>query len=65
MTHRITVTGMQCSGCESTLRDTLGDFPGVEAVDADAYSDTVVLCGDPDLRAVRDIVASLGYGVEG
>lgn len=65
MTDQLTVTGMTCRNCESTLRDVLADLPGVEAVEADARSETVFLCGDPDLSTARQLIDSLGYGVEG
>ena len=35
--------GMSCGGCASSLREEIGDIPGVNTVDVDLGSGTVII----------------------
>ncbi|MDN4174479.1 heavy-metal-associated domain-containing protein [Nocardioides sp. SOB77] len=58
-----TVTGMTCAHCEASVREEIGELPGVESVTADHASGAVVVTSaEPlDRSAVEAAVAEAGY----
>ena len=62
-TTTITVTGMSCGGCASSVREEIGDIPGVNTVDVDLSSGTVIIeSADPvETAAVEIAVEEAGY----
>lgn len=59
----LSVRGMSCSGCESTVESALEELAAVDSATADHESDTVeVVVGDssPDLHAA---IEDAGYEV--
>ncbi|NHC25006.1 cation transporter [Nocardioides sp. IC4_145] len=58
-----TVTGMTCAHCEASVREEIGELPGVESVTADHTSgEVVVTSAEPVERsAVAAAVAEAGY----
>jgi copper ion binding protein len=63
MTTTITVTGMTCGHCASSVREELGEVPGVTAVDVDLATGTVTIDSDGaiELALIRNAVEDAGY----
>ncbi|WP_026255865.1 heavy-metal-associated domain-containing protein [Mycobacterium sp. 155] len=61
----ITVTGMTCGHCVSSVRDQVGGIPGVTAVDVDLSTGRVTIESDAPVAAaaINDAVAEAGYQV--
>ena len=59
----LNVTGMTCAHCEASVREEIGELPGVESVTADhATGEVVVTSAEPlDRSAVAAAVAEAGY----
>ncbi|EUA11998.1 heavy-metal-associated domain protein [Mycobacterium kansasii 732] len=66
-TVTVTVTGMSCAHCASSVRDELGSIPGVTAVDVDLPSGAVTVESDcpVDNDAIKNAVAVAGYELAG
>jgi copper chaperone CopZ len=64
MTTQYRVTGMTCAHCVASVREEVGEIPGVAGVDVDLSSGllTVDGAGVPP-QAVRAAVAEAGYEV--
>ncbi|MFZ2175309.1 MAG: heavy metal-associated domain-containing protein [Rhodococcus sp. (in: high G+C Gram-positive bacteria)] len=64
-TATITVTGMTCDHCVSSVSEEIGAIPGVTSVDVDLASGKVTIeSEDPlDPGAVSDAVQEAGYEV--
>ncbi|MEV6863887.1 heavy-metal-associated domain-containing protein [Streptosporangium subroseum] len=59
-----TVTGMTCGHCVSSVKEEVGEVPGVTGVDVDLESGRVDVSGDsPDDDAVRAAIREAGYAV--
>ncbi|MEV7431904.1 MULTISPECIES: heavy-metal-associated domain-containing protein [unclassified Nocardioides] len=58
-----TVTGMTCAHCEASVREEVGEIPGVESVTADhTTGEVVVTSAEPVERSVvAAAVAEAGY----
>ncbi|MGV0745542.1 heavy-metal-associated domain-containing protein [Mycolicibacterium sp. XJ870] len=63
----VTVTGMTCGHCASSVREEVGSIPGVTAVDVDLASGLVTIdsAGQVEPGVIRDAVAEAGYAVAG
>lgn len=61
----ITVTGMTCGHCVSSVREEVGGIPGVTGVDVDLQTGQVTIESDADLDAdaISAAVAEAGYQV--
>ena len=66
-TSNYTVTGMTCDHCVASVREEVGEVPGVSDVDVDlATGRVVVTAASPvDDDAVRAAVEEAGYQLEG
>ncbi|MGV9868622.1 heavy-metal-associated domain-containing protein [Rhodococcus koreensis] len=66
-TSSVTVTGMTCDHCVSSVTEEISELPGVTAVNVDLATGTVVIESTTDLDpgAVADAVAEAGYSVAG
>ncbi len=66
-TVTVTVTGMTCRHCASSVREEVGNIPEVRAVDVDLASGEVVIESDGPVNsaAIRDAVAEAGYQLAG
>ncbi|BBX29909.1 heavy-metal-associated domain-containing protein [Mycolicibacterium alvei] len=66
-TQTVTVTGMTCGHCATSVRDEVGGLPGVRAVEVDLSSGLVTIDSDNQLdpSAISDAVAEAGYAVAG
>jgi copper chaperone CopZ len=55
--------GMSCGGCASSVREEIGDIPGVDAVDVELSSGTVFIESDVPVEAVaiKNAVEEAGY----
>ena len=62
-TVTVTVAGMSCGHCASSVQGEVGQIPGVTAVEVDVTSGTVVIDsqGPVDEAAVRTAVEEAGY----
>ncbi len=60
-----TVTGMTCGHCEASVREEIGEIPGVQAVTASHQSGEVVVTSDRPLARdeVAAAVAEAGYAL--
>ncbi|MDV3124439.1 heavy-metal-associated domain-containing protein [Mycobacterium sp. 21AC1] len=63
----ITVTGMTCGHCATSVREEVGSIPGVSAVDVDLATGQVTIDAEHriDPGVVSDAVAEAGYQVAG
>lgn len=66
-TVTVTVTGMSCGHCATSVRDEVENLPGVTCVDVDAASGKVTIDSDaPILRnSIEDAVEAAGYQLAG
>jgi copper chaperone CopZ len=66
-TTKVTVMGMSCGSCALTVREEIGDIPGVHAVDVDLGSGTVVIESEGPVEAVaiKTAVEEAGYQLAG
>ncbi|MFG1754462.1 heavy-metal-associated domain-containing protein [Streptosporangium sandarakinum] len=61
-----TVTGMTCGHCVSSVKEEVGEVPGVTGVEVDLGSGRVEVSGDsPDDAAIRAAIKEAGYEVAG
>jgi copper chaperone len=62
-TTSVTVMGMSCGGCASSVREEIGDIRGVSTVDVDLASGTVIITseGPVDSFAIKTAVEEAGY----
>ncbi|WP_336037959.1 heavy-metal-associated domain-containing protein [Halobacterium yunchengense] len=61
MAQTLTVRGMSCGGCESTVEDALRGVDGVTGASADRETDTATVEGDADPGALVAAVEDAGY----
>lgn len=66
-TVTVTVTGMTCGHCASSVREELSRIPGVKAVDVDLASGQVSIVSDGpvDADAIKHAVDEAGYQLAG
>ena len=58
------VPGVHCGHCQAAITNEVGVLPGVEAVDVDLETKTVVVTGDPlDEEAILAAIDEAGYEV--
>ena len=64
-TQTVTVTGMTCGHCASSVREEVGGIAGVHAVDVDLATGVVTISSDNrlDPDAISGAVAEAGYAV--
>lgn len=62
-TTTVTVTGMSCGHCATSVREEITDIPGVRAVDVDLASGSVTIDSDSVLEAaaIKTAVEDAGY----
>jgi copper chaperone len=61
-THEYTVSGMTCAHCVASVREEVGELPGVTEVSVDLASGRLVVTGDGVTdAAVATAVAEAGY----
>jgi copper chaperone len=62
-TTKVAVMGMSCGGCASSVREEIGDIPGVSTVDVDLSSGTVIVNseGPVETVAIKNAVEEAGY----
>lgn len=66
-TMTVTVTGMTCGHCASSVREEIGSIPDVTAVDVDLASGRVAIDSDGpiDPDAIKNAVEEAGYQLAG
>lgn len=66
-TVTVTVTGMTCGHCASSVREEVGSIPGVSAVDVDLASGKVTIDSERlvDDGAIKSAVEEAGYQLAG
>ena len=57
-TSTLTITGMSCATCASTIEDAVASLAGVETVDVNFATDEATLTYDPDETALSTIYAA-------
>ena len=62
-TTTVTIMGMSCGGCASSVREEIGDIPGVHAVDVNLGNGTVVIESEGPLTTItiKNAVEEAGY----
>ena len=62
-TTTVTVMGMSCGGCASSVCEEIGDIPGVNTVDVDLGGGTVIIEseGPVETVAIKNAVEEAGY----
>jgi copper chaperone len=58
---------ISCEHCVATVKRTVGQFPGVQSVEADAETKIITLTYDPaqaDLQKIEEALDEEGYPVE-
>lgn len=62
-TTTVTVTGMTCGHCAASVREELGEIPGVQAVEVDVTSGAVTIDSVAPVAAdaIRTAVEEAGY----
>jgi len=62
-TVTVTVTGMTCGHCASSVREEVESIPGVTAVDVDLATGKVTVDSDQGVEptAIQDAVEEAGY----
>lgn len=60
----ITVKGMTCGHCKAMVEKNIGKLPGVESVTADIATGRTEISGNPDMKAVREVIDDLGFSME-
>lgn len=63
MSTTYTVTGMTCGHCVASVKEEVGEVPGVTAVDVDLVSGRVSITGAADDSLVRAAIKEAGYQV--
>jgi copper ion binding protein len=66
-TVTVTVTGMTCGHCASSVREEVGSIPGVTAVDVDLASGKVTVDSERQVEAqvIKNAVEEAGYQLAG
>jgi copper chaperone CopZ len=66
-TTTVTVTGMSCGGCALSVREEIGEIPGVHTVDVDPGSGTVIIESAHPVAtvAIKNAVEEAGYQLAG
>lgn len=66
-TTTVTVTGMTCGHCVSSVREEISSIPGVTGVDVDLVSGRVDIDSDTPIEdaAVAEAVDDAGYQIAG
>ena len=66
-TTTVTVTGMTCGHCVSSVREEIGSIPGVTAVDVDLASGRVDIDSETPIEqaAIAQAVDEAGYQLAG
>jgi Cu+-exporting ATPase len=59
----LTVIGMTCQGCKTTVETVLQRVPGAEDVKVDLKTGLVVISGDADPDALAQAVVAAGFDV--
>ncbi|WP_333894427.1 heavy-metal-associated domain-containing protein [Mycolicibacterium gadium] len=62
-TTTVTVTGMSCGHCATSVREEITEIPGVRSVDVDLASGSVTIDSDSALEAdaIKTAVEDAGY----
>ena len=62
-TRTVTVSGMSCGHCATSVREEISEIPGVRAVDVDVASGSVTIDSDNvvETAAIRTAVEDAGY----
>ncbi|WP_456285437.1 heavy-metal-associated domain-containing protein [Microbacterium sp. JZ70] len=60
------VTGMTCGHCETSVREEVGEVPGVEGIDVSAQTGRLVVSGTAEIDDAKILAAveEAGYSAE-
>ncbi len=62
LTHRLSISGMSCAGCVSTVENALKNVPGVSEAAVNFAEHTATVQGNVDPQALVAAVTASGYG---
>ncbi|RCG32724.1 copper chaperone [Sphaerisporangium album] len=57
----LSVPGISCDHCVNAISGSVGEVPGVSAVDVDLATRTVTVTGTADPAAIRSAIVHAGY----
>lgn len=63
MSTTYTVTGMTCGHCVASVKEEVGEVPGVTSVEVDLESGRVDVSGEADDALIRAAIKEAGYQV--
>lgn len=58
-TTKYSVTGMTCAHCEMSVREEVGELPGIQSIDVSSATGTLVITSDSALDDA-DVLAAVG-----
>lgn len=66
-TVTLTVSGMSCGHCATSIREEVGSIPGVKAVDVDLKTGEVIVDSESPIeaRTIKHAVEEAGYQLAG
>jgi copper chaperone len=66
-TVTVTVSGMSCGHCATSIREEVGNIPGVKAIDVDLKTGEVIVDSESPIetRTIKDAVEEAGYQLAG
>ncbi|EDY84660.1 Predicted permease family [Verrucomicrobiia bacterium DG1235] len=66
MQHTLSITGMNCSHCENSVKNGLASLPNIEVLAVDKTTSTATIQSAPlDETAIREKITSLGFTYQG
>jgi copper chaperone len=63
MSTTYTVTGMTCGHCVASVKEEVGEVPGVTGVEVDLPTGRVEISGSGDDALIRKAIEEAGYAV--
>lgn len=64
MAQTITIRGMSCEGCESTVRNALESIEGINDIAVDHETDSATIDGNPNWKDIEAAVTEAGYEID-
>jgi copper chaperone len=66
-TVTVTGSGMSCGHCATSIREEVGNIPGVKAIDVDLKTGEVIVDSESPIetRTIKDAVEEAGYQLAG
>jgi copper chaperone len=65
MIHYVVVENMKCGGCMNSIKTALMTIKGVEKVNIDKDTETIIIDGTPERESLIQVLSKLGYPEKG